>query len=352
MGKKTIAHICGHTAEARLYGKSSERENRVTWLEGQLCPECEREQSTKAIAHLALPELAGTARQVRWAEDIRARFFAYRANPDENALRGYYGITDAIPYLDRLRATTEAKWWIENREDPLGQIIKEIQKGVIRFFCDEAIAVARNEPFNLEVETSEAFDLLSHYISRTKASEPINATALEASIRAKIEDPLAEHGHMSHRLQAAIQANIRKLLSPTITENKYDTEDRIAPPDIDDIVPGKDKTRPRWLHCFIDDGCIAASINRSVCIKMPRGGSYAGYSLWVPAKLLRDTCISTIKELSARNDFIFSLKKYAARQRGCDSKRVVLDEIAIDAATVFSSLEAAIGTYGGHTEND
>ena len=62
-------------------------------------------QSDAAIAHFDLPQLAGSERQVAWATTIRAgRLAALIAAP---ATKG----GDQV-----LVAVTDAKWWIDNRD--------------------------------------------------------------------------------------------------------------------------------------------------------------------------------------------------------------------------------------------
>jgi len=51
MGKYIINYACGHTGEIQLFGKISERERKVEWLESQLCPECaKKEYMAKVMA--------------------------------------------------------------------------------------------------------------------------------------------------------------------------------------------------------------------------------------------------------------------------------------------------------------
>ena len=76
MAKYTVTHTCGHTQEVNLFGKHTERDRRIAWLETQLCPECKRKQeleNAKAQAS-GLPELTGSEKQIEWAMVIRQKW--------------------------------------------------------------------------------------------------------------------------------------------------------------------------------------------------------------------------------------------------------------------------------------
>ena len=86
--KYTVTFSCGHEATVDLFGKTSERERRITWYEKEgICPDCyrkmkedERRQADAELAAYAdkieteynLPKLEGTEKQVSWARKIRA----------------------------------------------------------------------------------------------------------------------------------------------------------------------------------------------------------------------------------------------------------------------------------------
>lgn len=97
--KYTVTFSCGHEATVDLFGKTSERERRITWYEKEgICPDCyrkmkedERRQADAELAAYAdkietehnLPKLEGTEKQVSWARKIRAGVIrAWEAKPD------------------------------------------------------------------------------------------------------------------------------------------------------------------------------------------------------------------------------------------------------------------------------
>lgn len=111
MAKYTITHTCGHDHEYQLYGKHTERDRKIAWLEGQDCPACKRaaeEEAAKAATEgMELPELEGSVKQVAWANTIRAQFIE-EARENE-------AITDVSKAIAVLTAETSAKEFIDWR---------------------------------------------------------------------------------------------------------------------------------------------------------------------------------------------------------------------------------------------
>lgn len=83
MAKYTVRFSCGHTAEVSLYGKTSERERKISWYENSgICPECyKKEKDEKQAAEYQemlswaaerkLPDLSGSEAQVHYGVKIR-----------------------------------------------------------------------------------------------------------------------------------------------------------------------------------------------------------------------------------------------------------------------------------------
>lgn len=78
MAKYTVKHTCGCEHTYNLFGKHTDRDRTITWLEGQVCPSCKRaaeEEAAKEITEgMELPELEGSPKQIAWANTIRAKF--------------------------------------------------------------------------------------------------------------------------------------------------------------------------------------------------------------------------------------------------------------------------------------
>lgn len=138
--KYTINPSCGHEFETQLYGKNSERERRIEWLERGVCPECykaeQQAKRDKANAEAASkaadnnrPELTGSEKQVAWATTLRENAIlimeehiesleslAVAPGQEEMAKRLFDGGRKFI--ADMVAKNTEARYWIDNREWP------------------------------------------------------------------------------------------------------------------------------------------------------------------------------------------------------------------------------------------
>ena len=67
---------------------------------------------------------------------------------------------------------------------------------------------------------------------------------------------------------------------------------------------------PKWTTVIIGRKNIEKQIENSYLIHMPQSSKYAGYMVWLPAKLVKaGRNIQTIA-FSFTNEFIFKLKRY------------------------------------------
>lgn len=104
MAKYDVTYACGHTETVELFGKTSERERKIEWMEGNcLCPTCYKEKQQKEAEAFDLPELTGTPKQISWAETLRNKVFR---NLDEEA---------PAEFVAWLKGQTESRFWIDNR---------------------------------------------------------------------------------------------------------------------------------------------------------------------------------------------------------------------------------------------
>lgn len=133
--KYSVTYACGHTKTVQLYGKNSERERKIAWMETIICPDCykakleaereaENEKSKEAAVQRGLCELSGSPKQIAWANTIREKWFTAAeeemdtAHPDAKAIFSYAG------------QIAEARWWIDRREkDPI-RVIDEIYRTI------------------------------------------------------------------------------------------------------------------------------------------------------------------------------------------------------------------------------
>lgn len=111
MAKYDVTYTCGHTETVELFGKTSERERKIEWMEGNcLCPSCYKEKQQEEAKAFDLPALTGTPRQVAWAETLRNGVF--EKLEFEKLARGK-NPTDE--FVDWLKGQTESRFWIDNK---------------------------------------------------------------------------------------------------------------------------------------------------------------------------------------------------------------------------------------------
>lgn len=113
-----IAHVCGHEQAHYLSGFTGQMDRKAAWLKTTKCKSCfvadkRAEQAdaatgdSAAIAHLDLPPLSGSDRQIAWASTIRTkRLASFIANFSSNKGSRYR----------HCLTITDAKWWIDHRD--------------------------------------------------------------------------------------------------------------------------------------------------------------------------------------------------------------------------------------------
>ncbi len=167
MAKYTVTRSCGHEETVVLFGPGKQRDWRLESVEPyKLCSECyqaelkrKREETNREAAEAAkesgLPALTGTEKQVAWAETLRMQMLALideaiytHIKADQ---RGDIRLLDAV---ESIKAKTDARWWIENRQelsarDMIALIAKEMQAQKI-----EAIAAPKEVVVDALVEAT------------------------------------------------------------------------------------------------------------------------------------------------------------------------------------------------------
>ncbi|UDG89411.1 hypothetical protein KYE73_05535 [Bifidobacterium pseudocatenulatum] len=163
MAHYDITHTCGHDERIELFGKTSERERRIEWLQERPCTECwKKERAAEAEARKdkeaamiaeklgndaadavnalsnATCTLEGSAKQVAWAEDIRSKCVAQALNQVCDFVARIPGKATAqqsAVFAARCNAVasliankTSAAWWIDNRDDIAKAVICEAIK--------------------------------------------------------------------------------------------------------------------------------------------------------------------------------------------------------------------------------
>lgn len=122
--KYDIVYACGHAGVIQIYGKSTDRDRKIKWMETNcLCPNCQANENKKRteiaikeMAGLNLPTLTGSQKQIDWAVVIRAKrieeakiFLATNLPTEvqEKARKFYAWYT----------GQTQAAWWIDHRDE-------------------------------------------------------------------------------------------------------------------------------------------------------------------------------------------------------------------------------------------
>lgn len=165
MAHYDITHTCGHDERIELFGKTSERERRIEWLQERPCTECwkkEREAEAEARRNKeaamiveklgsdaadainaifnAACTLEGSAKQVAWAEDIRVKCVTEIIDRLHNLVARIPGKLTAQQsaeftvrcnaYASVIANETSAAWWIDNRDDTLKAVTREAVKSL------------------------------------------------------------------------------------------------------------------------------------------------------------------------------------------------------------------------------
>lgn len=139
MANYSITFSCGHTVERQLFGKMDQRQSYIDWAgKAGVCSACKSADKVAAceaveIEH-GLPDLTGSAKQVKWARDIRAAKVAEIEAEFARALSRV--LPDKMDIYERqcalgwqlVAAVTEARVWIDRRDLPGMEIVKALHK--------------------------------------------------------------------------------------------------------------------------------------------------------------------------------------------------------------------------------
>lgn len=78
MAKYDVTYSCGHTGEVVLFGRSSERQRKIEWLETQICRDCQREREAVEndefeADYEGLATLTGSEKQIAYGRTCRRK---------------------------------------------------------------------------------------------------------------------------------------------------------------------------------------------------------------------------------------------------------------------------------------
>ncbi|MFF2226899.1 hypothetical protein ACFVV7_26695 [Streptomyces globisporus] len=127
--KWLIGHVCGHRVTANIGGTDvrGERERTAAWLAEQPCPGCRRdardhgraeeaEAAAAAARERGWPPLAGSVKQVAWAERIRSAAITAMGGRITARVGEERGRAAVESWTAVALRQTEAAWWIDNRD--------------------------------------------------------------------------------------------------------------------------------------------------------------------------------------------------------------------------------------------
>lgn len=118
MAKAYVTYGCGHTVKVNLPGTIQAREEKIEWMNNNLCPGCYRKQKKTDRAYesiraaelavaLGFPPLLGMPAHIALANTIRQKHYERVC---------YVQSTDKLrSFLQLVTLEKYAKWWIDNR---------------------------------------------------------------------------------------------------------------------------------------------------------------------------------------------------------------------------------------------
>jgi len=137
MSQFDVTFACGHKGVVHIYGKTKDRQRQADWMNTKLCDDCykakmdqrhpeliqKREQNLIAAKQQAeecdWPKLFGSAKQIAWAETIRASVLGAIKQMIEKSpslASEPLKVQLAIRVYQLLVGRVSAHWWIENRD--------------------------------------------------------------------------------------------------------------------------------------------------------------------------------------------------------------------------------------------
>lgn len=148
--KYSVTYACGHTGTVELFGRYADRERKLEWMKTEMCPECKAAAHKEIADQLAveakengLPALAGTEKQIVWAEQLRAKFFekadAARAKSMERIEKMKESGANAPDYTKQIKQWDDtvayiaanmvrSSWWIDHRDEKPHDVIHDMAK--------------------------------------------------------------------------------------------------------------------------------------------------------------------------------------------------------------------------------
>lgn len=117
MAQYTVTYACGHTELVSLFGKESERQSRIKYLETCDCAACQMAARMEILyddVEKGMSNLKGSDKQRAWAAEIRHNALRNLDKwLDENEEDLVDGAADAI--RKKAKEIDKSSWWIDNK---------------------------------------------------------------------------------------------------------------------------------------------------------------------------------------------------------------------------------------------
>lgn len=165
MARYDVTHACGHVATYNLIGPRRTREWSLKRLQGELCPDCwkeERKRRNLAAAEenrrMELPPLQGTEARVLWAESIRLEQIRDLEAELERWLQDNVldeqekqELQEALEYIF---GQTSASWWIDRRTHGPARLLRDAVQVLRRKRATPAGSQATEEAARAKAEAT------------------------------------------------------------------------------------------------------------------------------------------------------------------------------------------------------
>ena len=132
MAHYTIKQACGHTTDHQIVGPEKGRETQAARIRNSDCPACYRAKQAavgaklEAELDLDLKPLTGSAKQVAWANTIRAqKITLIKAFAEQH---GVAGKPEFAAIMSKMAAIQPASWWIDMRDSSDVGIIQAMER--------------------------------------------------------------------------------------------------------------------------------------------------------------------------------------------------------------------------------
>lgn len=150
MAQYSVTYSCGHTSTKQLFGKETDRQRYIAWAADRgVCTDCAAVNASQAVEALetehGLPPMTGSEKQIAWARTIRATKITDLLADYERTIAAYERVNGPMTIdvrakgddnlnavMQVIATTTEARWWIDRRDETAkaiaGAIFKEIAR--------------------------------------------------------------------------------------------------------------------------------------------------------------------------------------------------------------------------------